>query len=209
MKKIVIAILVIMTVFCSAAFADNGFDNYSGFAIGYGFSNARIEDLLNYKAYQVVFSITDFGFFDKSPVGIFLDGTLFVDTKAKECTDISEYDVPKENLPVGLMGTIGPAFKLDMGKSIDLLLGIGFQVYRQSTVYPDYRWDEYFYGVAADIEFSYTFGRSFSLSIGADGSYFFANSRYYNDRFHKNIDVSYDKYWEYRVIPKIAGYYTF
>ena len=209
MKKVLIAILVLLTVFCSAAFADSKIDNYTGFAIGYGISNARIEDLFNYKYNQLVFSITDFGFIDKSPVGLFIDGTLFVDIKGKMVTSIDEYDIPKDELPVGLMATIGPAFKLNMGKGMDLLLGVGFQVYRQERIYPYEKWQEFYYGVGADIEFAYELGKSLAITLGADGSYFFANSRYYSNNFVKNVDVSYDKYWEYRIIPKIAGYYTF
>ena len=209
MKKALIAILVIMTVFCSAAFADSKVENYTGFAIGYGISNARVEDMFTYKYNQVIFSITDFGFIDKSPVGLFIDGTLFVATKGKLITSIDEYDLDKDDLPVGLMATIGPAFKIDMGKNMDMLLGVGFQVYRQTWVDPYEKWQEFFYGVGADIEFAYELGKSFSLAIGANGSYFFANTRYYSNNYVKNVDVSYDKYWEYRIIPKIVGYYTF
>ena len=209
MKKAIIAILVIMMVFCSAAFADSGIENYTGLAVGFGISRSRIQDMENMRAYQLVFSITDFGFVEKSPIGLFLDGTLFIDTKAVEYTDYSEYEIPKEDLPVGVVGTIGPAFKLDMGKSLDLLLGLGFSVYRQSWVYSYGRWDEFYYGVGADVEFAYELGKSFSITIGADGAYYFANSRYFSDNHHKNIDVSYNKYWEYRIIPKVAAYYTF
>lgn len=208
MKKALIVILLIMTVFCSAVFADNGFDNYSGISFGFGFSKSRIEDLINVRSNELIISFTDFGFFEKSPVGIFLDGSLVITTKCVEYTEHTEYDVPAEDLPAGLMATIGPAFKFDMGKSVDLILGVGFQVYNQQRVNPYDKWDQTFFGVGLDIEAAYELGKHFSISFGVDGSFYFANVRKHI-LWNKTVDVSYDKYWEYRVIPKISGYYVY
>lgn len=210
MRKTLIAVLVILLVFCAAAFADNGFDNFTGFGIGYGLSQGKLGSIgENIQTFQVVFSITEFGFFEKSPVGLFIDGTLFVATSGKEYTEHTEYIIPKDNLPVGLMGTIGPAFKFDMGKKADLLLGVGFQVYKVTYETQSDKREEFFYGVGLDIEGVYELAKNFAISLGVDGSFYFVNDCYYTLKGFKPYEYSYDEYTEYRVIPKVTLYYTF
>ena len=215
MKKAIIAILVLFIVCSASAFADSGVDNYSGIGVGFGFTRGKIEDLINFKENQVVISFTDFGFIDKSPVGLFIDGALAIDSKYVEFTDHSEYVYPTDKLPLGMTVAIGPAFKLDLGKKLDLLLGVGFQMWYNREYY-DYGskdpyeaavyWDEYYYGVGAVVEAAYEISKDFAVTVGASGSYFFANTRYYNDYFRRNVKVSYDEFWEYRVIPQVSVY---
>ncbi len=216
MKKALIAVLVIMTVFCTAAFAKSGLQNYSGLGVGFGFSHSTftfknpLGDVERvWKTNHLAVSITDFAFFDKSPVGVFLDGSLVINTNRSEI--FVGHETSLTELPLGFSATIGSAFKFDVSKKVDLLLGVGFQIYSEVDK-PEtlgHSINMLLFGLGYDVEAAYSLGKGFSISLGVNGSLFFANRTRYVYPNHDPDDVSPDKYFEYRVIPKVMAYYVY
>ncbi len=210
MKKVLIAVLVIMTVFCSAAFAANGLQNYSGLGAGYGFSNANIEDTETIKSQQLVISFTDYGFVDRSPVGLFADVSLVFNVKRTSESGGITWEMDPS---VGFTGSLGPSFKFDMGDKVDLILGVGFQVYHEkwANYIGDFWVSDYDttrIGVALDAQASYNLGKHFAIAFGVGGSVFFYESLKEIERYH-TYDISPDSFFEYRVSPKIMAYYVY
>ncbi len=200
MKKAIITILVIMTVFCSAVFADNGFDNYSGLSFGYGISRADA-DGMKVESNQIQISLTDYGFVDRSPVGIFVEGSLIINTKR-------EINGASVDPPAELMAAIGPALKLNISKSSHLILGVGFQIYTHTDDRNYYKLECNYFGIGGNLEFAYKIGRHFVVSVGANGSFMFGNKCTMIFPYIKE-DVSFDSFTEYRVLPKFSAYYAF
>lgn len=208
-KKVLIAVLVIMTVFSASVFARDGFDNYSGISIGFGFSKVKLTDGgLEYKqsSNPLVISAIDYGFFDRSPVGAFAQIGVTIPLNFKV------NDVQNDNWVAGITASLGPAFKFDMGNSMSILLGAGFYFYTTTwTNYSDTaKLQRNYFGAGADIQASYKVGRNFAITAGASVEYYFANySKIVYKYWRETTDVSYSSYSEFRVLPKIAGYYIY
>ena len=214
MKKAFIAILVILTVFSASVFADEGFENYSGLSIGFGFSKVkysnsndvfdkRVGTDLQESSNPLVISLTDYAILENSPIGIYGDIGLTIPLNFKEENSKSDNGVG------GIFLGVGPAFKLEVSKDAALLIGAGFHFQMTSKTNGDnYRMERMYFGAGADIQASYKLGKKFAIALGASGSYFFANySRLVtlNNSYNKSLS----KYSEFRVVPKISGYYVY
>ena len=200
--------MVILTVFSASVFARDGFENYSGLSIGYGFSNATFTDGLEFKesCNPLVFSAIDYGFFDRSPVGIFAQVGITLPLNFKINGN------QNDNWVAGVNASLGPAFKFDVGKNVSLLLGAGFYFYTTTqTNYSDTeKLERNYFGAGADVQASYKLGRHFALTVGASVEYYFANySRIIHKYWRNTEDVSYSSYSEFKVLPKISGYYVY
>ena len=207
MKKVLIAALLILTV-CTAAVFAKGYENYSGIGAGFGFSWAKISggepDGAIWKASEIAISVTDYGFLEKSPVGLFVDASLYIIPHRM----IRIFVIPDYELDtlVGFSGTIGPAFKFDLSKKLDLLLGVGFQVYAENREYGDIRSRTTLYGVGLNAEASYELNDNFALTAGIASSMYFSHKiKVLND----GSVTKFDPFFEIRVIPKVAIYYVY
>ena len=217
MKKAFIAIMVILTVFSASVFAENGFKNFTGLSVGWGFSKVKFttKDGLEVteSSNPLVISVSEYTFKDDSLVGLYADVGVTIPLNFKR------NDVKSDDWLAGVFLGIGPAVKFDAGRDISLTRGAGFHFYtettevRHSTYYTNYRIEYNYFGAGADVQASYKLGRRFTISVGASASYFFANySRYIVDSWwswEKTYDVSHKSYSEFRVLPKIAGYYVY
>lgn len=217
MKKAIIAILVILTVFSANVFAENGFEDYSGLSVGWGFSKVKYtpKDGLEVKesSNPLVISVSEYAFRNGSMVGLYADVGVSIPLNFKR------NETKSDDWLAGVFLGIGPAFKFDAGRDISLLIGAGFHFYTETTdykyngPYARYKIEYNYFGAGADIQASYKLGRSFAITAGASVSYYFANySRYIVDTWwswEKTYDVSHTSYSEFRVLPKIAGYYVY
>lgn len=217
MKKAFIAIMVILTVFSASVFAEDGFKNFTGLSVGWGFSKVKFTPKegpeVTESSNPLVISVSEYTFKDDSIVGLYADVGVTIPLNFKR------YDAKSDDWLAGVFLGIGPAFKFDTGRGISLTLGAGFHFYTETTEvrhtgpYTNYRIEYNYFGAGADVQASYKLGRSFTISVGASASYFFANySRYIVDSWwswEKTYDVSHKSYSEFRVLPKIAGYYVY
>ena len=217
MKKAFIAIMVILTIFSASVFAENGFKDFTGLSVGWGFSKVKYTTKNGLEVKEssnpLVISVSEYTFKDDSIVGLYADVGVTIPLNFKRD------DAKSDDWLAGVFLGIGPAFKFDIGRDISLTLGAGFHFYtettevRYGTYYTKYRIEYNYFGAGADVQASYKLGRSFTISVGASASYFFANySRFIVDswwNWEKTYDVSHKSYSEFRVIPKIAGYYVY
>lgn len=217
MKKAFIAIMVILTVFSASVFAENGFKDFTGLSVGWGFSKVKFttKDGLEVteSSNPLVISVSEYTFKDDSIVGLYADVGVTIPLNFKR------NDVKSDDWLAGVFLGIGPAFKFDAGRDISLLIGAGFHFYTETTdykyngPYARYKIEYNYFGAGADVQASYKLGRSFAITAGASVSYYFANySRYIVDTWwswEKTYDVSHKSYSEFRVLPKIAGYYVY
>lgn len=207
MKKVLIAILVIMTVFSASVFAKDGYEDYSGLSLGIGFSSVKIKNVIEWKesSNPLIISASEYAFFEGSPVGIYADIALSIPLNYK--VD----DVSNDNWHVGLFGAIGPAFKFGTSNKVSVILGAGFHFYTtsHSTNYDYWKEERYFYGAGAELQASYKFSKHFAMNVGVSASYFFANYGKHSDRYIPSYEISYESYSEIRVIPKLGIYYVY
>ena len=207
MKKVFVAVLLILTV-CTAAVFAKGYENYSGIGAGFGFSWAKVNggdpDGAIWKASEIAIYATDYGFFEKSPVGLFVNASFFVIPHRKLHLDATHnYTL---NTIVGFTGTIGPAFKFDLSKKLDLLLCIGFQLYDENRKIGDsYRWTT-LYGLGLNAEAAYELNDKFALTAGFASSMFFGGKMKFVE---DGSELEFDSFFEIRVIPKVAIYYVY
>ena len=209
MKKALIAVLVTMMVFCTAAFAKDGVENYSGLGVGFGISRSNINDGDRYwKTNQLQISFSDFGFIKRSPVGLFVDVSIVINTsRVSTGGGLPDYTWPET--PIGLMATLGPAFKFETGKKTDIILGVGFQFYSEKQNHSTYYDECSFMGLGFDVEAAYNVNKDFAITLGASGSFFFINNIRMMFPYLSPIDASYDSYIEYRVVPRVMAYYVY
>ena len=190
-------------------FARDGFENYSGLSIGFGFDKAEAsygDNPTKFSSNPLVISAIDYGFFDRSPVGIFAQVGITLPLNYK--ID----DIQDDSWVAGVNASLGPAFKFDVGKNVSLLLGAGFYFYTTTqTNYSDTaKLERNYFGAGADVQASYKLGRNFALTVGASVEYYFANySRIIYRWSRETTDVSYSSYSEFKVLPKISGYYVY
>ena len=209
MKKALIAILLILAV-CTAAVFAKGYENYSGIGVGFGFSWAKVNGGDDggrfWRAGEAVFSATDYGFFEKSPVGLFVDASfVIVPNRLTYGGGLPDVELDTR---LGFSAMIGPAFKFDLNKKLDLLLGVGFQAAFESYKIGPEEGRNTFYGVGFNTEVVYGINDDFAVTGGITGSMFFAgvNKFYLSGESHS---FSYDSFFEIRVIPKIALYFVY
>ena len=207
MKKVIIAVLVIMTVFCTSVFAADGYEDYSGINVGFGYSTVNVKYGREWteKSNPLYFSASEYAFFEGSPVGLYGDLALTIPLNYK--ID----DVSSDDSRIGFFGGIGPAFRFETSKKVSVILGVGFHFYTTSysTNYDYWKVVRYYYGVGGDLTASYKFSKHFAFNAGFQASIFFANTGKYSERHLSPIDVSYDSYSEVRVIPKLGVYYVY
>jgi hypothetical protein len=207
MKKALIAILVIMTVSCATVFAADGYEDYSGINIGFGYSTATIHYGLEWteKSNPLYFSASEYAFFEGSPVGLYGDLALTIPLNFKV------NDQASDNSRVGFFAGIGPAFRFETSNKVSVILGVGFHFYTTSysTSYEYWKEVRNYFGVGGDLTASYKFSRHFAFNAGFQASIFFANTGKIVDRYRPSRDVSYDSYSEVRVIPKLGVYYVY
>ena len=209
MKKTLIAILLILTV-CTAAVFAKGYENYSGIGAGFGFSWAKINGGDDggrfWKAGEFTVSVTDYLYFEKSPVGLYVDASLVVIPHRRAYGGgIPEV---KMNTIVGFSAMIGPAFKFDLNKKLDLLLGVGFQICVENMKNDIGKERSTFYGAGLNAEVAYKLSDNLSLSGGITGSLFFGGKQ----RFiweTETIEIPFDQFFEVRVIPKVSLYFVY
>jgi len=204
-KKVLIAVLVIMTVFSASVFARDGFENYSGLSAGYGFSNATFTDGLELKesCNPLVFSAIDYAFFNDSVFGGFAEIGVTIPLNYKFM------GTPSDNGVTGVFCALGPAFKFELGGNFSLLVDAGFHFYGTSVTYGDVRYKRSYFGAGVGAQASYKLGRYFAINLGATASYYFANYSKEEHRWGPSENISYTSYSEFRVLPKIAGYYVY
>ncbi len=203
--------MVIMTVFSASVFARNGFENYSGLSVGFGFSNAKYttqEDVNHEKSCNPLdITVTDYAFFDRSPVGAYVDVGISIPLNFKR--DGAQND----NWVAGVYVAFGPAFKFDVGGKVSLLVAAGFNFYSTSkeATYPGlyYKLDRMYFGAGAEVQASYRIGSHFAINLGASAAYYFANYSSMKHRYYDPINVSYTSYSEFKVVPKLSGYYVY
>ncbi len=208
MRKVLIAILVIMTVFCASVFAADGYEDYSGLNVGLGYSGASIKNGdLEWKetSNPLYISASEYAFFEGSPVGLYGDLALTIPLNYK--ID----DVSSDDSRIGFFGGIGPAFRFETSNKVSVILGVGFHFYTTtySTNYNYWKDVRNYFGVGGELTASYKFNRHFAFNAGFQASIFFANTGKYSERSHSPIDISYDSYSEVRVIPKLGVYYVY
>ena len=206
MKKVIIAILVIMTVFCASVFAADGYEDYSGLNVGLGYSTVNINGgATKETSNPLYFSASEYAFFEGSPVGLYADLALTIPLNFKR------NDASSDDWLAGFFGGIGPAFRFETSNKVSVILGAGFHFYTTSysTNYDYWKVVRYYYGVGGDLTASYKFSKHFAFNAGFQASIFFANTGKYSERHLSPIDVSYDSYSEVRVIPKLGVYYVY
>ena len=208
MRKVLIAILVIMTVFCASVFAADGYEDYSGLNVGLGYSGASIKNGgLEWKetSNPLYISASEYAFFEGSPVGLYGDLALTIPLNFKR------NDASSNDWLAGFFAGIGPAFRFETSNKVSVILGVGFHFYTTtySTNYDYWKEVRNYYGVGGDLTASYKFNRHFALNAGFSASVFFANTGRKVERNRPSRDVSYDSYSEVRVIPKLGVYYVY
>lgn len=204
-KKVLIAVLVILTVFSASVFARDGFENYSGITAGYGFSNATYTYGLEFKesSNPLVFSAVDYAFFNQSVFGAFAEIGVTIPL------NIKYIGTPDDRGVAGVFCALGPAFKFELGNSFSLLLDAGFHFYGTSSSNNYVTLKRSYFGAGVGVQASYKLGRYFAVNLGATCSYYFANYGKAVSLSGYTDDISYTSYSEFRVLPKIAGYYVY
>ena len=208
MKKVLIAVLVIMTVFCASVFAAEGYEDYTGITFGIGYSGASYKYLgLEHKETCNPLTITasEYAFFQGSPVGIYGDISLVIPLKFKKD------DVESDAWHPAVFVAVGPAFRIYTGNKLSVLLGAGFHFYSTSysTNYDYWKEVRTYYGAGAELYSSYRFSKNFAFNGGVTASFFFANYGRHTDRYFPSYDISYDSFAEIRVVPKLGFYYVY
>ena len=209
MRKALVAILLILTV-CTAAVFAKSYENYSGIGAGFGFSWAKVNGGDDggrfWRAGEIAITVTDYGFFDKSPVGLYVDASLVV--VPHRLTYGGGFPDVKMDTLTGFTALIGPAFKFDLSKKLDLLLGVGFQAYSENYKAETFRTRSTYYGLGLNAEAAYDIGENVALTAGITGSLYFGGTERYFSSI-KTFDVSYDSFFEVRVIPKVSIYFVY
>lgn len=208
MKKVLIAVLVIMTVFCASVFAAEGYEDYTGITFGIGYSGASYKYLgLEHKETCNPLTITasEYAFFQGSPVGIYGDISLVIPLKFKKD------DVESDDWHPAVFAAVGPAFRIYTGNKLSVLLGAGFHFYSTSysTNYDYWKEVRTYYGAGVELYSSYRFSKNFAFNGGVTASFFFANYGRHTDRNYPSYEISYDSFAEIRVVPKLGFYYVY
>ena len=209
MKKVIIAILVIMTVFCTSVFADDGYEDYSGLSVGLGYSTVTYTTKwgieYNEKSNPLHISASEFAFFEGSPVGLYAEVALSIPLNFKR------NGFESDNWLAGFYGGIGPAFRFETSNKVSIMLGAGFHFYTTTYSNNSEYWKDvrYYYGVGGELSASYKFSKHFAMNAGFGAAVFFANSGKRVYKYFPNDDISFNSYSEVRVIPKISVYYVY
>ena len=209
MKKALIAILLILTV-CTAAVFAKGYENYSGIGAGFGFSWSKVNGGDDggrfWRAGELAISVTDYFYFEKSPVGLYVDAS-FVVIPHRLAYGGGLPEIKMDTI-VGFAAMIGPAFKFDLNKKLDLLLGVGFQALGEDTKLNTEKIRSTYYGMGFNAEAAYKLSDNLSLTGGVTGSMFFGGKQRYISKAG-TYDISFDQYFEVRVIPKVSLYFVY
>ena len=219
MKKFIIAALVLLLACSSAVFArygegpDGDVEDFTGFAMGgslvqetYETDTGKFVD----KAGQLYFGFSDYAFFNKAALGIYLDVGLLVNIKDSE----NEY---VEKSPIYVDLTLGLGGRFELNKSTTFLFGVGpeFTYFTNEYTYWGYKIEKTYMsmGLSVDAELMYKLGRDFYVSVGGKGAVLFlkwmTREVTSGSGYEGSSSTDTEGYFGYRVTPKLTFYYMF
>ena len=219
MKKFIIAALVLLLACSSAVFArygegpDADVEDFTGFAMGGSFVYETYEaydGTLVDRAGQVYLGFSDYAFFNKATLGIYLDVGLLINVKDSE----NAY-VEKSPLYVDL--TLGLGGRFELNKSTTLLFAAGpeFTYFTNVDTYLGYKIEKTYIsmGMSLDAELMYKLGRDFYVSVGGKGAVLFlkwmTREVTSGSGYEGSSSTDTEGYFGYRVTPKLTFYYLF
>lgn len=223
MKKTIAFMMIIVLLSITPVFAKSTIENYLSAGTGVNFKMTSYDNdsdiAVKTTITSVPISASDYLFLDRnSNLGLYLDlgadiaitGKATIDGTESDASDLG-YDNGK--YPTYFDFTVGAAYRMGLGKTLELLMAAGFELSTKTSNQYEIAglatgtYTETYYGLGINSNVVLSLSDNFKLLAGAKMGLWFANSNVFKATIlgvEKSFKDTAKNYFSFSIAPKVA-----